>query len=82
LDVPRKDVDLALNEAENELFNLATGIDIKELVNATERGARAGSKDNDDTDGWVDKMEELDAEECAMLKEIVQPVWLVLVKVR
>jgi len=73
---------LALNEAEKELFNLAIGIDIEELVNATERGARAGSEDNDDMDGWVDEMEVLNAEECAMLKESVQPVWLVLVKVR
>ena len=52
------------------------------LVNAAERGAGARIEDNYDTDGWVDKMEELDAEEHAMLEEHVQPVWLVLVKVR
>ena len=44
--------------------------------------ARAGSKDNDDTDGRVDEMEELNAEECAALEESVLSVWLVLVKVR
>jgi len=64
LDVPRKDADSVLNEAEEELFNLAPGIDIKELVNAAERGDGAGREDNDDMDGWVDKMEELNAEEC------------------
>jgi len=82
LDVPCKEVDSVLNEAEKKLFNLATGIDIEELVNAAERGARARSEDNDDMDGWVDEMEELNAEECAMLEESVQPVQLVLVKVR
>ena len=81
-DVPRKDADSALNEAEKELFNLAAGIDIEELVTAAERGAGAGSEDNDDTDGWVDEMEELDAEERAVLEESVLPVRLVLVKVR
>src|ERR1700735_611497 len=77
-DVPCKDADSALNEAEKELFNLAAGVDIEELVTAAERGARAGSEDNDDMDGWVDEMEELDAEEHAVLKESVLPVWLVL----
>jgi hypothetical protein len=81
-DVPRKDADSVLNEAEKELFNLAAGIDIEELVTAAERGARAGSEDNDDTDGWVDEMEELNAEERAALEESVLPVQLVLVKVR
>ena len=67
-DIPCKDADSALNESEKELFSLAAGIDIEEMVTAAEKGAGAGSKDNNDMDGWVDEMEELDAEECAALK--------------
>jgi hypothetical protein len=80
-DVPRKGADSALNEAEQQLLELAAGIDIEELVTAAELGAGAGSEGNDDIDGWVDEMEELDSDEREELEKSIQPVRLVLVKV-
>jgi hypothetical protein len=80
-DVPRKNADAALDEAERQLLELAAGIDIEELVTAAEQGAGVGSEDNDDVDGWVDEMEELDLDEREELDKSVRPVRLVLVKV-
>jgi hypothetical protein len=50
-DVPRKDADSALDEAEKQLLDLAAGIDIEELVTAAEQGAGVASDGNDDIDG-------------------------------
>jgi hypothetical protein len=70
-----------LDEAERQLLDLATGIDIEELVTAAENGAGVGSEGNNDVDGWVDEMEALDLDEHEELDKSVQPVRLVLVKV-
>jgi hypothetical protein len=80
-DVPRKDADSVLDEAEQHLLNLAAGIDIEELVTAAEQGAGVGSEGNNDTDGWVDEMDELDPVEHNTLEKSIQPIRLVLVKV-
>ena len=80
-DIPRKDADLALDKAEQHLLNLAAGIDIEELVTAAEQGAGVGSEGNNDTDGWVDEMDELDPVEHNTLEKSIQPIQLVLVKV-
>ena len=80
-DVPRKHVDLALDEAEKQLLDLAAGIDIEELVTAAEQGAGVASDGNNDIDGWVDEMDELNAVKCDMLEKSIQPIWLVLVRV-
>ena len=39
------------------------------------------SDGNDDIDGWVDEMDELDAVERDMLENSIRPIQLVLVKV-
>ena len=80
-DVPRKDADSALDEAEQQLLELAAGIDIEELVTSAEWGVGLGSEDNDDIDGWVNEMDELGLDEREELEKSVQPVRLVLVKV-
>ena len=80
-DVPQKDANSALDEAEQQLLELAVGIDIEELVTEAEHGVGFGSEGNDDIDGWVNKMDELDSDEREELEKSVQPVWLVLVKV-
>jgi hypothetical protein len=81
-DVPKKDAESALDDAEKELLELAAGIDMEEMVTVAEAGA--GDKDddeNDDVEGWVDEMALLSEEERAALHENVGPVRLVLVKV-
>jgi len=81
-DVPKKDAESALDDAERELLELAAGIDMEEMVTVAEEGA--GDKDNeenDDVEGWVDEMALLSEEERVALRENVGPVRLVLVKV-
>jgi len=81
-DVPKKNVDAALNAAERELLELAAGINMEEMVTIAEIGA--GDKDDDETDnveGWVDEMALLSDEERAELNKNIGPVRLVLVKV-
>ena len=80
-DIPRKHVDSALDKAEKQLLDLAAGIDIEELVPAAEQGAGVVSDGNNDIDGWVDKMDELDAVEHDTLEKSIQLIRLVLVKV-
>jgi hypothetical protein len=70
-----------LDEAEQQLLELAAGIDIEELVTSAEQGVGLGNEDNDDINGWVNEMDELSLDECEELEKSVQPVWLVLVKV-
>lgn len=60
---------------------LAAGIDIEEAETVVENGLGGDSEDNDNVDGWVDKMEELLPEEREELQENTWPVKLVLVKV-
>jgi len=62
--VPKKDAESALDDAERELFDLAAGIDMEEMVTVAEVGA--GDKDdeeNDNVEGWVDEMALLSDEE-------------------
>jgi hypothetical protein len=80
-DVPWKDADSALDEAEQQLLELAAGIDIEELITSAEHGAGFGNKGNDDIDGWVNEMDGLDLDEHEELEKSVQPVQLVLMKV-
>jgi hypothetical protein len=80
-DVPKKGVDAALDEAEQQLLELAAGIDLEEMVTVAENGLGGDSEDKDNMEGWVDEIELLSAEESEELRERIQPVRLVLVKV-
>ena len=53
-DVPKKDAESVLDDAERELLKLAAGINMEEMVTVAEAGA--GDKDdeeNDDVEGWM-----------------------------
>lgn len=81
-DIPKKDAESALDDAEKELLELAAGIDMEEMVTVAEAGT--GDKDDnedDDVEGWVDGTALLSEEERAALRENVGPVCLVLMKV-
>lgn len=82
-DIPKKDVESALDAAERELLELAAGIELEEMVTLAEEGA--GDKDDreeiDNIEGWVDEMALLSEDERDELRENVVPVRLVLVKV-
>ena len=81
-DVPKKDAESTLDDAERELLNLTVGIDLKEMVTVAEAGE--GNKDdeeNDNIEEWVDKMTLLSDDEQVALRKDVRPVRLVLVKV-
>jgi hypothetical protein len=80
-EVPKKDVDTALNAAEQELLELAAGADMEELVTVVERGL-GNNEDVDDMDGWVNKLNLLSDDGNEKLCQSIQPVKLVLVKVR
>jgi hypothetical protein len=73
-----------LSDEEEELLNLANGIEEEELTTALRDEANddeeASEEDNDD--GWVNEADELSEEEQAALKVHIRPVSRVLVKVR
>jgi len=79
-EVPKKDVEAALDAAEQELLDLAAGTDMEEMVTVAEGGLGDG-EDADNVDGWVDEMDLLSEEESEELRKNIQPVRLVLVKV-
>lgn len=78
-DVPKKKADEALEQAEQDLLNLAEDI---ELEDAETRATELEVTDGDDVEGWVDEVALLTEEEAAQLSESILPVRLVLVKVR
>jgi hypothetical protein len=80
-DVPRKQADDALNEAEQELLDLADGIDVEEFVTAAEWTGEE-DEDNNNIEGWIDERAALTANERTDLDKSIQPVKTVLVKVR
>jgi hypothetical protein len=68
-DVPKKGVDVALDEAEWQLLELAAGIDLDKMVTVAKNGLGGDSVDKDNVEGWVDEMELLLAEESEALCE-------------
>src|SRR5580700_255965 len=80
-EVPKKDANAMLNAAERELLELAAGTDMEELVMVAE-GGLDNDEDADDVEGWVNEMALLSEEESEELRANVQPVRLMLVKVR
>jgi hypothetical protein len=79
-EVPKKDVEAALDAAEQELLELAAGADMEELITVGE-GGLGDDEDADDMDGWVNEMNLLSDDESEELRQNIQPVRLVLVKV-
>jgi hypothetical protein len=80
-EVPKKEMNTALDAAEQALLDLSTGTDMEELVTVAE-GGLGDDNDADDIDGWVNEMDKLSEEEGKELRQKIQPVRLVLVKVK
>jgi hypothetical protein len=74
-DLPKEQADSILDEANDELHNLARNIENEELILQQD-----GSTD-DSVEGWVDEREEMTAEEREKLDESVRPLHLMLTKV-
>jgi hypothetical protein len=68
-DVPKKKAEEALDEAEQELLELAQDLDLEEATTMVENGLSGNSEENDDVEGWVDEMAKLTEEERAELRE-------------
>jgi hypothetical protein len=78
-DVPKGKANEALNNATKTLLHIADDIEIEEA----ETQAAAGDDElEDNTEGWVDERTLMDEEEREKLDASVQPVRLVLTKVR
>jgi hypothetical protein len=80
-EVPKKDINAALDAAEQALLDLSAGTDMEEMVTMAE-GGLGDNSDADDIDGLVNEMDELSEEEGKELHQKILPVRLVLVKVR
>ena len=81
-DVPKKDANTMLSDAERALQDLAKNIDLEEST--TRKGGAnddGDDGDDDDVDGWVDEMDLLSEDEREDLGEAIRPVRLVLTKV-
>jgi len=80
-EVPKKDMNAVFDAAEQALLELSAGTDMEELVTTAE-GGLGDNSDADDVEGWVNEMDQLSEEESKELRQRIQPVRLVLVKVR
>lgn len=79
-DIPKGQADVALDEAESKLRELAEGLDIEEQMTEA-KWDEPDERDNDNTDGWVDEVACLLVADWEELEENIRPVKLVLVKV-
>jgi len=77
-DLPKAQADKALDDAAEELLNLAGDIELEEELYAAED--EDGEDDNNE--GWIDEREEMMATELKELDSLVRPIRLLLTKVR
>jgi hypothetical protein len=69
------------DEGADELLKLAGDIDLEEEITAS-AGDEGDAAEDDNTERWVDELEAMTEEELHDLSESVQPVRLLLTKVR
>ncbi|KAJ3487515.1 hypothetical protein NLJ89_g11705 [Agrocybe chaxingu] len=85
-DVTKKAADAEIDAAEQELLDMAEGLDLEAALIAAERAGNAddGTEEEevDDVDGWVDGDIHLTDDERARLEEDSRPVKLVIAKLR
>ena len=82
-DIPAKNADAAISEAERELQEMTADLEMEELVAELEAGATQESKGNDNEADVVEVADVLDnEEEIATHRESIRPVRLALTKVR
>lgn len=83
-DLPKTQANAALSEAAAELAKISVDLDLEEKLT---REGTSTDEDKDDEgqddniEGWIDELEELDDEERSRLEEEAVPVRLMLVKV-
>lgn len=80
-DVPKAQVAKAFDEATDALMELAGDIDVEEQDMA-ENGDIKDEEDEENMEDWVDERDGMTVEQRVALDESVQPVRLMLVKVR
>jgi hypothetical protein len=79
-DVLKKKASAAVDKAEQALLELVEGLDVEEIVTAAEIGF-SDNEENDNIEGWADETTSLTEKEKEELRQSVQPVRFVLVKV-
>jgi hypothetical protein len=83
-DVPKDQANKVFDEATTALMDLAGDIDVEEeeMAESGDDGDDDDDEDNENTENWVDERDNMTVEQLAELDESVQPVRLMLVKVR
>jgi hypothetical protein len=79
-DLPKLEVNVALDEAAKELAKLAAKLEHEELMSKGILGDESEGED-DESEGWVNEKALLPDKECKELDKSVKPVRLMLVKV-
>ena len=80
-DLPKEQGDQVLDEAAEELLNLAGDIELEEELSA-EDGEEGEEGEDDNNEGWVDERDTMTATELKELDTQVRPIRLLLTKVR
>jgi hypothetical protein len=81
-DVPKAQANKVFDEATAALIALAGNIDIEEQEMAESSDERDDEEHDENTEDWVDERDAMTVEQLATLDKSVQPVRLMLVKVR
>jgi hypothetical protein len=79
-DVTKKKGESDVDDSDEELFRLLQGVDLEDLQ--TRLRETDGDLDDDNVEGWVDEVAEMDDDERVELLDAIKPVQLVLAKVR
>jgi hypothetical protein len=82
LDTPKAQANRGFDEATAALLELAGNIDIEEQETAESGDDRDNDEEEENIENWVDERDAMTEEELAVLDKSVQPVRLMLVKVR
>jgi hypothetical protein len=70
-----------MDEAEQELQQLAEGIDEEEVITQQEHETDEGDGEEDNVDGWIEQWNELSGTDREDLDASLRPVRMLLVKV-
>jgi hypothetical protein len=81
-DIPRAQANSIFDEATMALIELAGNINVKEQKMAKSSDNSDNDKDDKNTEDWVNERDSMTAEQLTALDRSVQPVRLMLVKVR
>jgi hypothetical protein len=81
-DVPKAQADKVFDEVTTALMELAGNIDAKEQEMAESRDDSDDDEEDENLEGWVDERVTMTVEQLAALDKAVQPVRLMLIKVR